>query len=280
MTIKASKKPAPQQRAVPSPELQKEGDAILDLITRGEDEHWQIGWHFNRIVDEGLATKSGFKSAREYFDQYVRAVPKSTLMLYGAIARTFSEDVSKKYGVRSLRALMTYEHLTDAKLPKGDPGSVPIAVPQQGGSTQDKRFEDCTANELEAAIHYAQLPTDEPVPEKFEDVLDKVRKALQEVPGHNPLMVVSARPDPRTQMTVTIKLPIEHFDTLRDALELGFPKSDDEQVGKEAPRARPSSPRRLGARRAVVTRLAATSFPLEIRSRTAGAVGGEGKATN
>ncbi len=244
MTNKTSKKPAPHPRVVPSPELEKEGAAILDLITKGEDEHWQIGWHFNRIVDEGLATKSGFKSAREYFDQNIRAVPKSTLMLYGAIARTFSEVVAKKYGVRGLRSLMVYEHLTDTKLPKGDPGNVPIAIPQQDGSTQDKRFEDCTVTELEAAIHYAQLPTDEPVPQEFKDVLDKVRKALEEVPGHNPLMVVSARPDPRTQMTVTIKLPIEHFDTLRDALELAFPKSDDQsETERRAPADRITAPK-------------------------------------
>jgi hypothetical protein len=223
-----TKKTVSRPEVVLSPELEKERAAILDLAAKGEDEHWQMGVHFNRIVDGHLAQNSGFKNAREFFDKFVQAIPKSSLMLYGAIARAFPEEVAKKYGVTTLRALMTYEHLTDEKLPKGDPGNFPIAIPQQGGETVEKRFVDCTIAELQAAIRFAESPTHEPVPPEFTQMLDKVRKALQEVPGRNPFIVLTARLDPGEGMRVTIKLPIGHFETLRDALELAFPKSDDQ----------------------------------------------------
>src|SRR5712692_8106488 len=91
-----------------TPELKKETAAILDLLRKGEDEHWQMGAHYNKIVSEHLAEKSGYKGPREYFAAHAGAIPGSTLRLYGAIARAFSEEVSKKYGVTLLQALLTY----------------------------------------------------------------------------------------------------------------------------------------------------------------------------
>src|SRR5262244_2484195 len=106
-----------------SRELEKERLAIQDLLTKGEEEHWQIGVHYNRIVNEHLVQKSGkHQSPREFFAKQFRNIPASTLRLYGLIARTFTEDVAKKYGVFRLRALLTYVKSSGSKLSQGDPG--------------------------------------------------------------------------------------------------------------------------------------------------------------
>ena len=141
---------------------------IQDLLTKGEDEHWQIGAAYNRIVDGQLAQKAGYKNAEEYFAKNLRATPESTLRLYGAIAKAFPEQVAKRYGVSTLRSLLTYEKLSHSKLPKGDPAQVLIAVPQKDGATTKKRFADCTYVELKAAIHHLEAPDKpEPLPPEY-----------------------------------------------------------------------------------------------------------------
>jgi len=124
---------------------------------------------------------------------------------------------------------MRYQPLTDDKLPKGDPGDFPIAIPQQqAGETVEKRFADCTIADLEAAIRFAENPTDVPVPPEYTKRLDDLRNALEEVPNHSPSIVVSGGPEPGAYggpaMRVTIKLPIGHLETLRRAGS-GFPKN-------------------------------------------------------
>ncbi len=61
-------------KVTPSPELKKEQAAIEDLLVKGEDEHWQIGSHYLKIVDGRLAQKSGYKSARDFFSQQLGAI--------------------------------------------------------------------------------------------------------------------------------------------------------------------------------------------------------------
>ena len=76
-------------------QLEKERLAIRNLLTKGEAEHWQIGVHYNRIVNDHLAEKSNYKSPRAFFAKYFADVPQSTLTLYSLIARTFTESVAK-----------------------------------------------------------------------------------------------------------------------------------------------------------------------------------------
>ncbi len=166
-----------------SSELEKERLSIQALLAQGEDEHWQIGVHYNRIVENHLAEKSHkYKTAREFFASAFSAVPQSTLTLYGQIAKTFSEDVAKKYGVSALRALLTYEKLSDSKLPPGDPGNISVPIPQKDGSTRNKHFADCTYGELKAAIGHHQ-PSPGPLDPYDQKILDQIHKAIQDTVG-------------------------------------------------------------------------------------------------
>jgi hypothetical protein len=217
----------------PSSELEKERLSIQALLTRGEDDHWQIGVHYNRIVENHLAEKSHkYKTAREFFASAFSAVPKSTLSLYGKIAKAFSEKVAKQYGVSALRALLTYEKLSDSKLLPGDPGNISIPIPQKDGSTKNKHFADCTYEELKAAIGHHQRPT-APLDPYDQEILDQINKAIQDTVGDAPLIVMKAHPSPRDGVTVNFSVPIEHLDDLHTALGKALGKAKQEPPAPE-----------------------------------------------
>jgi len=204
-----------------SPELERERLAIQELLAKGEEEHWQIGLHYNRIVNDHLIEKSGdYKSPREFFLKNFRYVPASTLRLYGLIARTFTEDVANKYGVFGLRALLTYVKSAGSRLSQGDPGNTLIAIPQKDGSTKDKRFADCSRSELQDALRHqhekdAPSPPMDPYDRK---ILDGIRKAIRDIEGDPPYVTIKTHDEPQDGLVMDFRVPAEHLQDLRDSL--------------------------------------------------------------
>jgi hypothetical protein len=204
-----------------SPELERERLAIQDLLAKGEDEHWQIGLHYDRIVNEHLIENSGhYKSPREFFIKHFRDVPASTLRLYGLIAKTFTEDVSKRYGVTKLRALLTYVKSAGSKLSQGDPGNTLITIPQKDRSTKDKRFADCSRSELQDALRHqhekdAPSPPMDPYDRK---ILDGIRKAIRDIEGDPPYVTIKTHDEPQDGLVIDFRVPAEHLEDLRDSL--------------------------------------------------------------
>jgi hypothetical protein len=92
------KKSRTMRDATASLTLDGEKGFILDLLTKGEDFHWQIGQHVNNIIDQGLATQAHFPTAIAYFAKELKQVPVATLSRYGAVAKGFPEEIGKKYG--------------------------------------------------------------------------------------------------------------------------------------------------------------------------------------
>jgi len=220
----AKHSPRPHSAAASS-ELEQEATAITALLSQEEDEHWQIGVHFNRIVDGHLAQKGGFKTAQEFLSQRLGGVSHSTLSLYGQIAKTFSEEVAKKYGSSKLAILLTYEKLTDTEIPKGDPANVEIKIPGAGGAPTKKPFADCSREQLQAAIHALKTPP-KPLPPADRAMIKAIDAALEQALGPQTLVVVRARPS-SLGTQVTINLPIGYMERLRDVLDdvLRLPKS-------------------------------------------------------
>jgi hypothetical protein len=144
--------------------LQQVCDSILRYVAQGNAGHYNIGRLYNYVVDNGLAEKNGFESALEFFNQKVKVLSQATLSLYGAVSKEFPEPICVAYGMTKLGALLTYEKLTSAQLPEGDPGSAPIEVPQEGGGVQRKAFADCTQDELKLALKHKRTPAPVPVP--------------------------------------------------------------------------------------------------------------------
>lgn len=143
--------------------LEGEKQAIETLLTAGEDDHWQIGVHYNNVVDQGLAQKAGDATAVEFFAKELKEIPQATLSRYGAVAKGFSESVAKKCGCSKLAQLLAYEKAAHLPPQSGDPGSVTISVPQKDGSSAQKAFKDCSFTGLTEALKASKgapaLPT-------------------------------------------------------------------------------------------------------------------------
>jgi hypothetical protein len=217
----------PRRKAVSSSELDNECAAILKLLADEEDQHFQIGVHYNRIVDGRLYKDGGFKSAAELVSRRLGGIPASTLALYGAIAKAFSEEAATKYGSARLGELLVYEKATGAKLPSGDPGQVPIKVPD-GSSMKEKPFADCSLRELRAAVHKLRVPHQQPrLPEEDKETLDGLEKVLARQFAPPVPIVIHTRRDPKSETSyLTLTLAFEYLEPLRDVLIALFRNAD------------------------------------------------------
>ncbi|WP_163999663.1 hypothetical protein [Pyxidicoccus caerfyrddinensis] len=131
---------------------------ILTLIEKGHRNGHQIGRLYNYVIDSELAQKGGFKDAQDFFKQRVKVVSQAVLSLNGAVARSFTEDVAVKYGMRNLYTLLAYAKLEGLTVEQSDPGDLPIAVPQKDGVVQSKPFADCSVEDLQSAMRHKRAP--------------------------------------------------------------------------------------------------------------------------
>ena len=216
-----------RRKAVSSSELDNECAAILKLLADEEDQHFQIGVHYNRIVDGKLYKDAGFKSAAELVSHRLGGISHSTLDLYGALAKAFSEEFATKYGSVLLGLLLAYEKATNAKLPSGDPGKVAIKVPD-GGSTKEKPFAECSEKELRAALRKLRVPHQQPrLPPEDKAKLDGLEKVLERQFAPPVPIVMHTRRDPKNENTyLTLTLPLEYLEPLRDVLIALFRNAD------------------------------------------------------
>src|SRR6185503_14316625 len=102
-TTMASPSNAPAQT---SQELFERCTQIRQLMAAGNVNCHQIGRHYNYVVDNELAEKAGYKNAPEFFSQQLKELSRSTLAMYGAVARVFTEGTCGQYGMNALNLLM------------------------------------------------------------------------------------------------------------------------------------------------------------------------------
>jgi hypothetical protein len=142
-------------------------DTINDLARQGSLFQYQIGVMYNHVVSRKLAELAGYRTVQQYFSQHVKAISKSSLVNYGIVARSFSEDACTKYGMYRLRALVRYLEAINITAPV-DPGLVFIDVPQDDGKVVKKVFSECSVDEVESATRAkkAPIPVRVPVPDQ------------------------------------------------------------------------------------------------------------------
>ncbi len=133
--------------------LKQVSAAMLQLQAR-ETTHnaYRMGRLYNYVVDTKLAQKAKYRGALDYFNQHVRAVPRSTLTLYGAVARHFSEAVCTRFGVICLRLLLTYEEAAGIQVDHDAPGDTLIQVPGDNGAVAHKPFGECSVDNMRRAL--------------------------------------------------------------------------------------------------------------------------------
>ena len=203
-----------------SPELREVTKALQELLKQGEEAAWRIGACYNRIVEEKLAEKSGYRRARDFFATRFEDVPQSTLSHYGTVAKAFSEEVAADYGVTVLSALLTYEKL--AGLNPQDPGSVQIKMP---GEDKPRPFSECHRADLLKAIQALKGHSgdEKAVTPDEKALLEKLQNHLGE---ESPITLTSRQGREGTLVTFTVPLKENELGMLLDALMKVLADSD------------------------------------------------------
>jgi hypothetical protein len=100
----------------------------------------------------------GYPTTREYFRRHVRVLSHASLVMFGAVVRTFSREICEKYGTASLGALLDYGRLGPISMNWREPGTTPIDIPRRGGLMLTKPFADCTMDDLRQAVQARRAP--------------------------------------------------------------------------------------------------------------------------
>jgi hypothetical protein len=200
--------------------LEQIKDTINSLIQQGHNSTYQIGLLYNHVVDKKLAVLAGYKDARDFFSQHVKAISQATLTVYGRVARGFPEAVVNQYGPYKLRALLAYAEVAGIVLGV-DPSSQLIDVPQDNGTLTHKSFADCTVDELQRASKAKTAPPKVAMP-----VADRVRlMLLGDSLGRTFSDVSSVRMTSRSlggQTVLTVEnVPVAQLERLIQALQEG-----------------------------------------------------------
>lgn len=196
--------------------LESEKRAILKLADQGEDAHWQIGVHYNRIVDDELAEKAGFRDAHSFFASEIKKLSQAMLSLDGRVAKAFPQQSALKYGVSNLGHLLAYGSLSQATIPT-DPGDFEVQIPQEDGSVAPKKFADCSRSELQQAVAHLKKPDSSLSADELEfgkHVQESVERALGE---HTPA-VVRIRPGSKEPEICVDHIPFSQVEILGRAL--------------------------------------------------------------
>src|SRR5713226_5729295 len=196
---------------IDSPELTEAANLLEASLKDGEKAAWRTGLYYNRIIEQKLAEKSGYRHARDFVASRFKHVSQATLSHYGALARAFSEDTAARYGASLLCALLTYEMLTGLQLPQGDPGSVIVQLP---GERDPRTFADCNRSDVLKAIQALKKHSGEPMRADEAALLQRLHQTLGD---DHPIALTSRQG--KEGAVVVFTLALREITSLLDVLE-------------------------------------------------------------
>lgn len=158
--------------------LEQVRDRMIAYLREGNAGHYNIGRLYNHAVTTLLAGKTGAKNAQEYFSQNIQELSQATLSRYGAVAREFSEEACRQYGVVKLTTLLTYANAAKLQLQPAELGSTPIDVPEKEGAVARKSFAECSLEELRKAVKNKKAPSEASVPNSDNAHVELLRKCI------------------------------------------------------------------------------------------------------
>jgi hypothetical protein len=159
--------------------LQQVHSEMLGLMAQVHVNHHRMGLLYNYVVDKKLAEKAGFKDTREFLSKHLADLSQSALSMYGAVAATFSEPVTRRYGITCLYLLLTYKEAVDLEVNAADPGNTPIEVPDEKGQVTTQPFGKCSVEQMRRALMRKRKPAStRPLPAEAEALAEQYRKAV------------------------------------------------------------------------------------------------------
>jgi hypothetical protein len=199
--------------------LQEAHDEFSQLLQTESANHHRMGQLYNHVVKHKLAEKAQYPNALAYFSKHFKAVARSTLLAYSAVAKTFTEPVTTEFGVTRLKHLLTYKEVADITLNDAEPGSTPIEVPDKDGVVALKPFKDCTVEELRKAIVRKRKPSSsKPLPPEVLSQVEEYRNAvISRFPDDVPVDVKARKHN--SEVLITFKdIPMSLLDGLAEIL--------------------------------------------------------------
>jgi len=211
--------------------LEQLGAELLHLMAQESINHHRMGRVYNHIVDKRLAEKAGYKDAREYFSKHLADLSQTSLTLYGAVARAFSEEVARRFGVTCLYLLLSYKEAADVEVNPEEPGPTPIEVPDEKGQVTVQPFSACTVEQMRRAVQRKRRPaSSKPLPAEKVELAEQYSEAvaLRFPAGKGALVKVTVR-NQKGQAVLDFKgVPVEQVSLLAQALTGELPLVSEE----------------------------------------------------
>jgi hypothetical protein len=138
-----------------------------------------MGQFYNYVVDKKLAENANYKDAKDYFTKHLADLSQTSLTLYGAVAKDFSEPVARRFGVTCLYLLLTYKEAADIEVNHEDPGDTLIEVPDDKGQVTAKPFGDCSVDQMRRALQRLRKPaSSKPLTPEAEALAEQYSEAV------------------------------------------------------------------------------------------------------
>jgi len=203
---------------LPELTLEQVRDSIFTYLEQGHAGHYGIGRLYNHTVDNRLAEKNGYASAQAFFSQHIKDLSQATLTRYGAVARQFTEEVCRKYGVMRLTTLRTYAHEADMLLVDSEPGLLPIDVPGEGGAVAPKPFAECSLEELKRAVKHKRKPLKKTMPAPDAARVDFMRESFSRHFAQGARVQLKTSVQGRKTLLTIQGVPLDDVERLMEAL--------------------------------------------------------------
>jgi hypothetical protein len=189
-------------------------------LTKDESlNHFLMGQLYNYVLDSQLLTGTNHKTAADFFSQNIEEVSRAALVMYGTVARNFTQEACAQFGITRLRLLLTYKVAAKLELNAADPGPTPIQVPDGSGGVKPKPFADCGVEELRKALAHLRKPAgDEPVSAETLALVDGYREAVVSRFAQGTPVRVQLRTYQGKVLVDFAGIPVEQVDKLTEAL--------------------------------------------------------------
>ncbi|WP_224364554.1 hypothetical protein [Hyalangium versicolor] len=191
---------------------------MLALVANETLNHFRMGLLYIYVVDSNLLEGTQYKNPLDFFSSNIQEVSRSALAMYGAVARAFTEEVTKQFGMWRLNLLLTYKKAAKIELNAEAPGNTFILVPDAQGEVEPKLFADCSVEDMRKAVANLRSPTpSQPIPAEHRVLYDGYLQAVtSRFPKGAPVRVRMRTQEGKT--LITFDVPIDEVDKLSEAL--------------------------------------------------------------
>jgi hypothetical protein len=205
---------------------------MRQLLAEETLNHYRMGQLYNYTLDSKVLDGKKYENAADYFIEKFPEVSRTALLLYGAVARAFTEASCARFGTTRLNLLLTYKAATKIELNYSEPGGTFIGVPDKKGVVKHKLFSDCSVRDLRRALeHLRNSEPSESFPADQVALVDRYRAAVtSRFPQGTPIRVQLR--DHQGEVVVDFKgIPVAKVDLLTEALlDQLYPASEVAEV--------------------------------------------------